>query len=72
MIKNEWLDEAEAEGIAYFRAKLFTPINSRYLDEARVLENRWSKLGLLNDDRLKYSRAQTAVLLESQRLCNEL
>lgn len=45
--------------------------NTRFLNEAKELEARWAKSGLLDglDDR--YCRATTAVLLESQRLMNE-
>jgi len=45
-------------------------VNQKFLDEAKLLEGRWNKAGLL--DGLKdYSRATTAVLLEWQRLMNE-
>jgi len=45
--------------------------NARFLNEAKVLETRWSQTGLLEglDDR--YARSCTAVLLENQRLMNE-
>ncbi len=52
--------------------------NSKFLNEARDLESRWGKTGLLEDivdfngkpDR--YTRSATAVLLENQRLMNEV
>ncbi len=46
--------------------------NARFLNEAREMEQVWSKTGLLDgvDDRI--TRAATAVLLENQRLMNEV
>ena len=46
--------------------------NSKFLNEARELENVWTETGLLEglDDR--YVRSCTAVLLENQRLVNEV
>src|SRR3954468_6145231 len=48
-------------------------LNSRYLNEATKLENRWAKWGLLegNDLKNKWDRQTTAVLLENQKLINE-
>lgn len=46
-------------------------MNSRYLNEAKELEKRWAKTGLLKGLSKKYLRSSTAVLLESQRLMNE-
>jgi len=45
--------------------------NSRFLNEAKVLETRWAKTGLLNNIEDKYVRSATAVLLENQLLVNE-
>lgn len=45
--------------------------NSRYLEEARQIEARWSRLGLLLPTNRQFDRQATAVLLESQRLINE-
>jgi hypothetical protein len=45
--------------------------NAKFLNEARVLEDRWSKTGLLEGISDKYVRSTTAVLLENQRLMNE-
>lgn len=47
-------------------------INTRFLEEAKELEKRWAKTGLLDGITDKYSRGVTAVLLESLRLMNEL
>jgi hypothetical protein len=46
--------------------------NARFLNEARELESRWGRTGLLEglDDR--YVRSACAVLLENQRLMNEV
>lgn len=46
--------------------------NAKFLNEARELETRWSRTGLLEglDDR--YVRSACAVLLENQRLMNEV
>ena len=46
-------------------------LNSRYLNEATQLVNRWGKVGLLEGIRDKWDRSTTAVLLENQRLINE-
>ncbi len=46
--------------------------NSRFLNEARELETRWSKTGLLEGIEDRYVRSATAVLLENQRLINEV
>jgi len=45
--------------------------NARFLNEAKQLETRWAKTGLLNNIEDKYVRSATAVLLENQRLVNE-
>lgn len=45
--------------------------NARFLNEAKQLEARWAKTGLLNKIEDKYVRSATAVLLENQRLVNE-
>ena len=46
--------------------------NSRFLNEARELETRWKKTGLLEGIQDRYVRSATAVLLENQRLMNEV
>lgn len=46
--------------------------NAQFLNEARELEGRWGALGLLEGLQNKYDRATTAVLLENQRLMNEI
>jgi len=46
--------------------------NSAYLNSAKELENRWSKTGLLRGIEDTHTRAATAVLLENQRLINEV
>lgn len=46
--------------------------NARFLNEAKELETRWSKTGLLEGIDDRYTRAATAVLLENQRLINEV
>src|SRR3954469_17199168 len=45
--------------------------NSKFLNEARELESRWGKIGLLEGIRDRDVRSSTAVLLENQRLVNE-
>ena len=45
--------------------------NARFLNEARELEGRWSKTGILKGIEDPYVRSATAVLLENQRLINE-
>lgn len=45
--------------------------NARFLNEAKQLETRWAKTGLLNNIEDRYVRSATAVLLENQRLVNE-
>ena len=45
--------------------------NAAFLNEARELETRWKKTGLLENINDRYVRATTAVLLENQRLMNE-
>jgi hypothetical protein len=47
-------------------------INSRLLNEAKELEGRWGQTGLLDGIEDKSIRATTAVLLENQRLVNEV
>lgn len=46
--------------------------NARFLNEAKELEGRWAKTGLLNGIEDRNTRAATAVLLENQRLINEV
>lgn len=45
--------------------------NSRLLNEAKIIEQKWGKTKLLNKISDKYVRATTAVLLENQHLMNE-
>ena len=45
--------------------------NARFLNEARELEGRWQKTGILRGIEDPYVRSATAVLLENQRLINE-
>lgn len=47
-------------------------LNSRLLNEAQDLENKWTETGLLDGIRDRMVRATTAVLLENQRLINEV
>lgn len=47
-------------------------LNSRLLNEAAELETRWSKVGLLDGINDRDVRRNTAVLLENQRLINEV
>jgi hypothetical protein len=47
-------------------------LNSRLLNEASTLEEQWSKVGLLDGITDRYTRQMTAVLLENQRLINEV
>lgn len=63
-MKNYWLQQAKKK-----RIKI---CNSRFLEEARQLEGRWQSTGLLEQIPDRYKRDTTAVLLESQRLCNEI
>lgn len=46
-------------------------LNSRYLNEAASLEQRWGHYGLLKNIKSKWDRQNTAVILENQRLINE-
>jgi hypothetical protein len=46
--------------------------NAKFLNEARDLERRWHQTGLLEGIGDKYARSCTAVLLENQRLMNEV
>jgi hypothetical protein len=45
--------------------------NARFLNEAKELEARWAKTGILKGIECPYVRSSTAVLLENQRLINE-
>lgn len=45
--------------------------NAKFLNEAKELEGRWAKTGLLGGIEDRYVRSATAVLLENQRLINE-
>lgn len=47
-------------------------MNSRLLNEAAQLERRWSEVGLLEGLNDRFVRGTTAVLLENQRLINEV
>lgn len=47
-------------------------VNARFLNEAKEIEARWAQSGLLEGLDNRYSRATTALLLESQRLVNEV
>jgi hypothetical protein len=42
MLRNYWLEQVEAEYVAYFMSNLFKPLNARFLEE------RWKKSGLLD------------------------
>jgi len=46
-------------------------MNARFLEEAKEIEARWKKTGLLDGIEDRFSRATTASLLECQRLFNE-
>lgn len=46
--------------------------NAKFLNEAKTLESRWSQTGLLEGLQDKYARSCTSVLLENQRLMNEV
>lgn len=46
-------------------------MNAKFLNEAKDLEARWAKTGLLDGMDKKFDRRSTAVLLECQRLHNE-
>ena len=46
--------------------------NAQFLNEAKELESRWNKTGLLQGIEDRYVRSATAVLLENQRLMNEV
>lgn len=47
-------------------------MNARFLAEAIECEARWKKTGLLDGLESRFIRATCAVLLESQRLVNEV
>jgi hypothetical protein len=46
--------------------------NARFLNEAKELERKWSRTGLLRGIDNRYERSASAVLLENQRLMNEI
>ena len=46
--------------------------NAKFLNEARELEGKWKRTGLLDGIKDRYNRSCTAVLLENQRLFNEV
>ena len=46
-------------------------MNNKFLNEAKELEARWAKTGLLDGLGDRFSRQTTAVMLECQRLHNE-
>lgn len=46
--------------------------NAKFLNEARELEKTWGKTGILEGLNNRYDRSSCAVLLENQRLFNEL
>jgi hypothetical protein len=46
-------------------------MDSKYLDEAREIEHRWNKTGLLARFDDPFARATIAVLLENQKLMSE-
>jgi hypothetical protein len=46
--------------------------NSKFLNEARELEGKWGQTGLLEGIDNRYERSCAAVLLENQRLFNEI
>jgi hypothetical protein len=45
---------------------------SKFLNESKELESRWSSTGILDGINDRYLRSATAVLLENQRLINEV
>lgn len=45
--------------------------NSKFLNEAKEIQTRWSGTGLLDDITNRYEKTCTAVLLDNQMLCNE-
>jgi len=47
-------------------------MNDRFLNEARVLEKKWASTHLLDGIEDRFARSTTAVLLENQRLFNEV
>lgn len=47
-------------------------MNSQFLNEAKSIESQWAKTGLLDDLDNRFERSTTAVLLENQRLINEV
>lgn len=46
--------------------------NARFLNEARELEKKWTSTGLLEGIEDRFTRSTTSVLLENQRLFNEV
>src|SRR5579859_3266794 len=46
-------------------------LNSKYLNEAAILEKRWGDWGLLKGLKSKSDRQMASVMLENQRLINE-
>jgi hypothetical protein len=58
-MKNYWLENRKNKS------------NFRFLAEAREIEKHWERTGLLKGLEGRIVRPCTAILLESQRLCNE-
>lgn len=61
---NYWLDILEREEAVLG--------NRRFLEEAKDIEAKWKKSGLLDGIENPVNRQITAMLLESQRLVNEV
>ena len=47
-------------------------MKNRYIEEAKILEKKWAETGLLDGIKDMKNRKITAVMLESQRLMNEM
>jgi len=59
IMRNHWLNRKN------------NPLNVKLIREAIEIEKKWSKTGLLDDVMKWRSIWPTAVLLQSERLCNE-
>src|SRR3972149_9209545 len=47
-------------------------VNSQFVNEARKIETQWAQTGLLKGIDDRFERSATAVLLDNQRLMNEV
>jgi len=71
MLRNYWLEQQEAEDVAYFRSMLLKPLRMpRFTKEAEACYKKWKKTGLL--DELESNLSPGEVLLEGQPLTYQI